>query len=195
MITTVRRPRITPAPRYEIGDLVFTWPTEAQVEAYYHAIVGTNLFDTLLWNGPESADEIQAYWVSCRAAYALGPEHDITLAVIDRHTDGMIGAGGLRAGLPVHRAWDLGYALVPGWQGRGHGTVLVRLLVDIGFRERGAERLAAEVFVGNHASRRVLEKAGLLFEGTARSAIAKPGGRRDEWRFGMTRGDWVARRT
>lgn len=182
-----------PAPRYERDNLIFTWPSDAQVAAYYQAIVGTRLFDNLLWNGPSHPSELHEFWALRRQEYAKGPDHGLSLAVIERGTGTMIGSGSLR---PVaDLVWDLGYALAPDWQGQGHGSSLVALLVEIAFGERGAERVAADVFVGNHASRRVLEKAGFLFEGTARSAIAKPDGRRDEWRFGMIRADWLAPRS
>jgi RimJ/RimL family protein N-acetyltransferase len=69
---------------------------------------------------------------------------------------------------------------------------MVRAMVDAAFVDRKAERLFADVFVGNHASRRVLEKNGFVFEGVCRSVIAKPDGRRDEWRLALTRADWQA---
>jgi RimJ/RimL family protein N-acetyltransferase len=178
-------------PRHEMGGLVFTWPSEAQIDAYYAAIVGTNLFDTLLWDGPSHPQELHAFWADRRQDYAAGPRHVLSLAVIDPRTDVMIGSGSLRPVRPDHGVWDLGYALAPAFQGRGHGTTLVRLLVDIAFHERGAARLEAEVFVGNAASRRVLEKAGFVLEGTARSVIAKGERRLDAWRFGLVRQDWV----
>ncbi|MES2643300.1 MAG: GNAT family protein [Myxococcota bacterium] len=177
-------------PRYEVGGLVFTWPSEAQIDGYYAAIVGTNLFDTLLWNGPSHPQELHTFWADRREDYAAGPRHVLSLAVIDPRTDVMIGSGSLRPVRPDHGVWDLGYALAPAFHGRGHGTTLVRLLVDIAFQERGATRLEAEVFVGNDASRRVLEKAGFVLEDTARGAIVKGGRHFDAWRFAMVRKDW-----
>jgi ribosomal-protein-alanine N-acetyltransferase len=180
-------------PLYEIGDLSFTWPTSEQVVGYYEAIIGTRLFDTLLWNGPSHVDELHEFWRQRRADYESGAAHTLSLAVIETTSGRMIGSGSLRPVLVAHGVWDLGFALAPAWQGHGRGSVLVSLLVGIAFAERGAERVEADVFAGNHASRRVLEKAGLLLEGVARSAVAKPDGRRDLWLLGMTRADWLVR--
>lgn len=178
------------APCYQRGNLQFTWPTRPQIEGYFHAITGTRLFDSLLWNGPSDVDELHLFWEERRRDYAGGNEQILSLAAIDTQTGTMLGSGSLRPVLVSHGVWDLGFALAPAWQGRGTGTILVRLLVDIGFGERAAERLEADVFVGNQASRRVLEKSGFALEGTARSAVKKPDGRRDLWLFGLLRDEW-----
>lgn len=53
------------------------------------------------------------------------------------------------------------YALRPSLWGRGLASELVPALLDYGFRTRGLKRLVATVRPENHASVRVLEKAGM----------------------------------
>src|ERR1051326_5172082 len=89
----------------------------------------------------------------------------------DRGTGQFAGLGGLRKvvlfGSP---ALDLGYALSAGHQGRGLGTEMVRVIVDVGFGAVGADQITAVTLPHNRASRRVLEKLGFRCEGEIRHA-------------------------
>ena len=38
--------------------LLLTWPSPEQIEDYFHAIVETAMFDTLVWEGPSSPAEL-----------------------------------------------------------------------------------------------------------------------------------------
>jgi ribosomal-protein-alanine N-acetyltransferase len=194
------RQEVTPwlpsPPRYETDRLLFTWPTDAQVESYFREIIGTDVFKTLIWNGPNTAEDLHDYWWERRQVFARGRDHDLSLAVIERASGEMIGGCSVRPKSlrnNDHDVWDMGYLIAKRWHGRGYGTEMVKLLVDIAFREREAQRLFADAFVGNQASRRILEKNGFVLEGLCRSVIGKPDGRRDEWKLAMTREDWEKR--
>lgn len=177
-------------PRYLTERLTLTWPTDAQLRGYHDAIIGTDVFSTLIWNGPTGEDDLPDYWLERRRDFARGPQHELALALIENSTRLMVGACSLRPKAVEHGIWDIGYVVAPPWQGRGYATEMTRRLVDIAFSERHAERVYANAFVGNQASRRVLEKCGFEFEGTCRSVIAKPDGRRDEWMLAVTRDKW-----
>ncbi len=183
-------------PRHETERLTLTWPTEAQIEGYYQAIIGSDIFKTLLWQGPSSPADLHDYWLGRRQEFARGPAGELSLAAIERGSGEMIGSGSVR---PFrlhgyeHGVWDLGYALAQRWHGRGYGTEFVGALTDLAFRDRGAQRVFADAFEGNLPSRRVLEKNGFVLEGTCRSAISKPDGRLNEWKMAIVRADWESR--
>lgn len=179
-------------PRIETERLVLTWPNEAQIDGYHQAIVGTDLFDTLLWDGPESDRDLHDYWERNRRTELADP---FSLAIIERSTDACIGGLALRPVEGDHRILDLGYALAPAWHGRGLGTEAVGALIDHGFAHREAERVFAMIFVGNHASRRLAEKCGMAYEGTLRRTVLKRGRWLDEWMLAVTRPDWERNRT
>lgn len=184
-------------PRIETDRLVLTWPTREQLDGYYAAIVGTDIFRNLLWEGPRSPEDMPDYWQARKQAAVRDPAGDLNMAVIEKGSGEMIGGISLRSQLKNgfgYAVWDLGYALAPRWHGRGYATEMVRAMVDAAFVDRKAERLFADAFVGNDASRRVLEKNGFVFEGVCRSVIGKPDGRRDEWKLALTRADWENRR-
>lgn len=180
-------------PRIETERLVLTWPTREQLDGYYSAIVGTDIFRNLLWQGPRSPEDMPDYWLGCKQAAVRNPAGDLNMAAIEKGSGEMIGGISLRSQLKNGHGfavWDMGYALAPRWHGRGYATEMVRAMVDAAFVDRKAERLFADAFVGNVASRRVLEKNGFVFEGVCRSIVGKPDGRRDEWRMALTRADW-----
>jgi len=188
-------------PCYHTERLTLTWPSPAQIDGYYQAIVGTDIFRTLIWNGPTGPDDLHDYWLARKQIHERGRRSgregdELNVAIVEKATGDMIGGASLRPHRPRgedHGVFDIGYVLAKRWHGRGYATEMTRALVDAAFRERGGERVYADVFVGNTASKRVLEKNGFEYEGLARSVVAKPDGRRDEWRMGIARAGWEKR--
>jgi RimJ/RimL family protein N-acetyltransferase len=67
-----------------------------------------------------------------------------------------------------HRRAELGYWCAIDFWGRGDATEAVRAVIDYAFRALALNRVHAECHGDNPASRRVLEKAGMTFEGHLR---------------------------
>jgi RimJ/RimL family protein N-acetyltransferase len=90
--------------------------------------------------------------------------------LITRRSDGVI-VGLLRAAPTEPTAVTVGYEVAPGERGRGYATEAVQRLVAhlLGLPE--VSRVCADTRVGNIASRRVLEKAGLSWERDARDRV------------------------
>jgi len=82
----------------------------------------------------------------------------------------------------------------PGRWGQGYATEALRAVLDFGFAQAGLERIRGRCFSENAASRRVMEKAGLSFEGVARHDIYKDGEFRDVDCLSILRGDWETAR-
>ena len=76
----------------------------------------------------------------------------------------IVGTGGYK-GLPADGQVEIGYNVAPSWQGRGHATSAIALLVRDALREPGLGRVLAETSVANIGSRRALEKAGFTHAG------------------------------
>ena len=177
-------------PRIETNRLLLSWPNAEQIEDYYLSIVGTNMFDTILWDGPSVAADLHEYWEGCMGRDPTRAELDFDLAVIEKASHRYVGGVGLR---PVNKdpaIIDLGYALAPAWHGRGYAVEALSALIRCAFEQRGAERIFATIFVGNRASQRVAEKLGFTLEGTMRRAVLKRGVWLDEWLYAVTRPDW-----
>ena len=169
------------APRLETERLLLTWPSPEQVDGYYDDIVGSDIFETLLWDGPDGPEDLHDYWRSTRRVDPDDPTLPLSLAVIEEATGRYVGGVALRPAPGDPACAELGYAFAPHAHGRGLATEAVERLVRHAVEVRGARRLTAGVFVGNTASRRVVEKLGFVCEGVARAGVPKGEGRKDQW--------------
>lgn len=173
----------------ETERLLLTVGTPGQIEGYYHAIVGTSMFDNLLWDGPSSVSDLLSWrWRSLRN-FAKGAACDANFGIIEKASGRQIGGCSWRPKPTDPALGDIGYALAPAFHRRGYGYEAIGALVDWVLGERRAARVEATVFVGNAASRGLLEKLGFGFEGVARARISKRGRRIDEWCFSLLPGE------
>jgi ribosomal-protein-alanine N-acetyltransferase len=93
----------------------------------------------------------------------------IRWALEDRATGTFVGTTGFNAINVAARKGHIGYELVPAVWRRGLATEVVRALVHFGHDRVGFNRIEAVVMLENHASSRVLEKAGFSEEGVLRA--------------------------
>ncbi len=76
----------------------------------------------------------------------------------------LVGWGGFK-GPPQDGALEIGYAVAPGWRGRGVASAAVRALVGEAWTEPRVEAVLAQTLAEPNASVRVLEKAGFAKDG------------------------------
>ncbi|RYZ92790.1 MAG: N-acetyltransferase [Proteobacteria bacterium] len=182
-----------PPPVLESDRLLLTWPTAKQVDQYYSDIIGSSMFDTIAWDGPTCPNDMHDYWKTCVQVDPANFDESLSLAIIEKRTGSYIGGASLRVSEWDRTLLDIGFALAPKYHGCGYGTEAVEALVTEAFRARGAERVFANVFVENHASRRALEKSGFRLEGIQRRAHLKRDFWLDVWLLAITRPDWENR--
>jgi RimJ/RimL family protein N-acetyltransferase len=89
-------------------------------------------------------------------------------AAIEKATGAWIG----RIGLDELEDWpgpdriEVGFELHPAWWGRGLATEGALAALAFGFAQHGLRRIISVTAAGNAAARRVMEKAGLTYQGT-----------------------------
>jgi ribosomal-protein-alanine N-acetyltransferase len=147
----------------------------------YPLLVGTDIVDTLLWDGPDSLGEYREAIATRAEQTALGAMHMFAIVT----ADAPIGTLDVRPENDFRG--EMGLWIGRGHHGHGYGTEAVRLAARYAFDRIGLHKLEATVFVGNVASRRVFEKSGFQLEGTIRRAVRKRGRFVDEWLFGLLR--------
>ncbi len=93
--------------------------------------------------------------------------------------DTLLGGGVLFHHDPEGANVELGIWIVTAAEGRGLATAICRTLLEQARRDLGAERVVWQSAVGNLRSRRLAEKLGFVYEGTARSVLPLRGQRLD----------------
>jgi RimJ/RimL family protein N-acetyltransferase len=153
----------------------------SDADPLYPLVAGTDVADTLLWDGPESLSEFRDAIAERAAKVARGEVHMFAIVT----EDAPVGTLDVRPENDFRG--DVGLWIGRGHHGRGYGTEAVRLATRYAFDRLRLAKLEATVFVGNVASRRIFEKNGFLLEGTIRRAVRKRGRFVDEWLFGQLR--------
>ena len=159
---------------------------ESHAEALFPLIFHSPVTDTLIWDGPESMQDMKLALREREKMARAGSLHAFTIA--ETRTKALIGSIRI-APNPAHHSGEVGLWIGAPFHGRGYGTKAVRLVVEIAFERLALERLEARVFVGNIPSRRTFERNGFTLEGTVRHAVYKRGVFRDEWILGLIRED------
>jgi ribosomal-protein-alanine N-acetyltransferase len=90
-----------------------------------------------------------------------------------------------------HRRAELGYWCATEFWGRGYATEAVRAVIDYAFDTLALNKVHAACHGDNPASRRVLEKAGLTFEGQFREHSYRVDRFADKLVFGTLRDEWI----
>jgi len=122
---------------------------------------------------PPLNDETSQGWFATRIARDGGPPGWWLWYVI-RRSDAtslrrlLIGNCGFKGGPDARGSVEIGYSLLPEWQGHGYGTELTDALIEWAFSHDQVARIAAETYPELGASIRVLEKQG--FQPTGRGS-------------------------
>lgn len=112
-----------------------------------------------------------------------------TFAVVLKAEDRMIGSMGIGQNAAHNRA-EIGYWMGKRYWGQGYASEACRRLIQFGFEDLGLNRIQASYFTRNPASRRVMEKAGMRYEGVLRQYVFKWGEYIDLGFCSILRSEW-----
>lgn len=117
----------------------------------------------------------------------------LAFAMALRESNALVGTMGMRIEA-VSRQAELGYWVgVPYWN-KGYATEAAERLIEYGFEDLSLNRIAARHFTRNPASGRVMQKVGMVREGTARQSALKGETFEDLELYAILRSDWLAQR-
>lgn len=115
----------------------------------------------------------------------------ITFAITQKKNGEVIGAIGLTLNAHHKRA-EMGYWLgVPYWN-CGYTTEAARAVLRYAFQQLGLVRVYASHFARNPASGRVMQKAGMRYEGTLRQHFIRWTEPEDMVYYGILKEEWQA---
>jgi len=112
-----------------------------------------------------------------------------TFAIARRDDNQLIGAIDIRPNAR-HKKAEMGYWIGKPYWGRGYATEAARAIIRFGFEELGLNRIYATHFTENPASGRVMQKAGMQYEGLMRAYTYKNGQFQDHILYAILREDW-----
>ena len=114
-------------------------------------------------------------------------------SVIEKVSDEWIG----RVGPWMPDGWpgtEIAWGTVRSRCNRGYATEAAAAMLAFGFDELGLNRIHAAHLSRNPASGKVMKKAGMVLEGTARQDAIKWGRYEDLVSYGILREDWIGSR-
>ncbi|WP_208642247.1 GNAT family N-acetyltransferase [Methylobacterium terrae] len=154
---TTARLRLRPAQPADADALFSAYTTDPEVARF------------MVWRPHRTIEETRAYLRACADQWAAGICFTYLLEEMDRA--GPIGAIALR---PEGTSADFGYVLARAAWGQGLMPEALRALGDWALAQEGIWRAVATCDVANRASARVMEKAGMRFEGVLRRHTIHP---------------------
>ena len=141
----------------------------------------------LTWSPHPDIEYTKEYLQYISNHYKLGDFYD--WAVILREQNKMIGTCGFTRFHMHHDCGEIGYVIHPAYRGQGIAGEAVRAVMSFGFEQLDLHRIEAKYINGNEASRRVMEKAGMTFEGVRRGEMLIKGSYRDIGVYSILRED------
>ncbi len=161
---------------------------ESDIPEIVHLLQDPAISETTL-NIPYPYTESHArHWlVAQRQDWEAGRGY--TFAITRRADDQLLGAIDIRP-KPRFRKAELGYWIGKPYWGQGYATEAVRTIMRYGFETLGLNRIYASHFPENPASGRVMQKAGMKFEGVLRQDVCKGDRFLDHVVYGILRAEW-----
>lgn len=130
------------------------WASDSEVTQY------------LTWSSHESIDvteDILNLWIE-----AYQNKESYQWAIELKEIGAVIGSISLMAIDNHNENGEIGYCIGKAWWNQGVVTEAFKAILDVSFNEIGLARVMARHHIDNPASGRVMEKCGLVYEGTMR---------------------------
>jgi RimJ/RimL family protein N-acetyltransferase len=145
------------------------------------------------WSYPAWTDVRQSVEHIARAERDRSLHESWPWAATLRGDEALVGTCTLFGIQREHLRGVVGYALSPALWGRGLAGEMVELALVHAFDVLGLERIEADIDPRNHASCRLVERAGFRREGYLRERWRVGGGLQDTALYGLLRREFVAR--
>jgi [ribosomal protein S5]-alanine N-acetyltransferase len=147
----------------------FAWSDQEAVHAFAADPVVTRFMD---W-GPNDVQATRAFLAMTVPQQTHWPRSEFELAAVLRDpacpdAGRLIGSVSVRITNREHRQGELGYVFNAAFWSRGYATEATTALLEFGFGPLELHRIIATCHPDNRGSVRVLEKAGMAYEGRLR---------------------------
>lgn len=154
-----------------------------------HSLPETARYNTL--GIPQNVDETQQLLEVWIKSQTEDPRKKYVLA-IRNETNEFIGLIGINIGKPDYRNAEIWYKIHPTHWNKGHATTAVKSILEFCFINLKLHRVEAGCATANIASIKVLEKAGMIREGSARKLLPIEGNWADNYAYAILEEDFAA---
>ena len=144
----------------------------------------------LLWKPHESFAYTKRYLDEVMRQYKAHNFFDF--AIVSKKESRMIGTCGFTHLDPINHSAEIGYVIAAPYWGKGIASEACAMILRFAFCNLGLHRVEARYMPGNAASRRVMEKSGMTFEGIEREAIFVKGVYQDVGKCAILRNEYLA---
>ena len=155
---------------------VFAYASDPEVTRY------------VLWETHRSVEDSRAFLGLTERKYEGGGEPD--WGMVYKGDGRFVGTCGFVGWSREHARAELGYVLNRRYWGRGLVHEAVRVMIAFGFEKMDLNRVEARCVAENTASARVMERAGMTYEGTLRQREFLKGAYRDMKLYAILRGEY-----
>ena len=115
-------------------------------------------------------------------------------AIVYKESGKMIGTCGFTRFFFQHNGAEIGYVVNPEYHEQGIATEVVGRVIRYGFENLALERIEGKFMIENVASRRVMEKNQMMFEGIRRKGMLIKGIYRDVGTCAIIREDFFQKK-
>ena len=147
---------------------------KTDIEPYLHVVRQPEIYATT-YGIPRSYSKLRAKWwfktIKQNRIYNFAYEY----AVVLKETGNYIGNVGLINISTEHNKADISYFIDRDYMNKGYATEAAVEMLKFGFSILGYNKISGICMSKNPASRRVMEKLGMTYEGTLRSDLLKDG--------------------
>lgn len=164
--------------------------TKADAQDMYLYSCKPEVTKYLLWNPHESYLYTKRYLDEVMRQYKAHNFFDF--AVVCKDDGRMIGTCGFTKLDTINHSAEIGYVLSSDYWGKGIATEAVKMILRFAFCNLGLHRVEARYMPANLASRRVMEKNQMIFEGIERDGIYVKGAYQDVGKCAILRDGYFA---
>lgn len=138
----------------------------------YEVVKQKEIADTMIMIPHPYPREVVEQWITyLQQSFKRGTAYEF--AVFLKADGRYIGNCGLVEVSKAHRNAEVGYFFDVNEWGKGYATEACQSILAYGFEEHHLNRIYSRCMVRNGASRRVMEKSGMVFEGRHRQEFLK----------------------
>lgn len=144
----------------------------------------------LTWEPHPTKGYTKKYIESVLASYRDGNFFDFAIELKGNRK--MVGTCGFTSFDFEKESCEVGYVLNPRYRGYGIMPEAVWEVMNYAFNSLGVKSVSARYIVGNNASRRVMEKCRMTFDGVTEGGICQRGAYRDVGNCSITRDRFIS---